>query len=204
MNLEEVYSAAWFANDFADLQPEFDMVADGIWRQFTPIAVVDVGCGPANILRRLRNRYDCNVLGIEGSKHGIDFAAEDIRNCIQRRDITDMSTLPRNVDIPGLAYSGWDVDLVVCTEVAEHLDEKHADALVRLLASASCPVVFTAAPPGQDGHHHVNCQPMHGYWEPKFNDNGMLYDATATADLRMRWRSLSRLSHMKRNVAVFR
>lgn len=93
--------------------------------------------------------------------------------------------------------------LVICTEVAEHLAPEHADHLVKLLCSAMCPIVFTAAPPGQGGHHHVNCQES-GYWVDKFNNHGAILDIDATHELERRWGNLNRLSHMAKNVMVFR
>jgi hypothetical protein len=54
------------------------------------------------------------------------------------------------------------VDLVHCQEVVEHIEEQFLD---NLLASLACGrvVVMTHALPGQEGHHHVNCQPVE-YW----------------------------------------
>ncbi len=54
------------------------------------------------------------------------------------------------------------VDLVHCQEVVEHIEEKYLD---NLLSSLLCGkfIVMTHALPGQDGYHHVNCQPPE-YW----------------------------------------
>jgi trans-aconitate methyltransferase len=186
--LDDIYDAAWVAHDFAELQPEFDVVADAIYRQFKPERVVDVGCGPGMILHRLWAR-DVEVSGLEGSRHCRAYAHENIREFIKKANI---------VSHPDIVFC----DLVICTEVAEHLDEKDAPTLVRLLCSAMCPIVFTAAPPGQDGHHHVNCQPPE-YWITMFEDRGAFHDVVATEELQARWGGLQRLSHMTRNVMVF-
>lgn len=193
MGLGEIYTREWFSHDFEHLQPEFDVVADSIYRQFNPTHVVDVGCGPGMVVSRLRD-LGVDARGVEGSEHGIAAAKETVRPFLTLGDITDMRWLSRQ---PGHRQ------IVICTEVAEHLDEKWAAHLVGLLCSAMCPVVFTAAPPGQDGHHHVNCQPP-GYWQELFASRGAFYDSPATLELRCRWRNLERLSHMPRNVMVFR
>ncbi len=191
--LDEIYTRAWFENDFAELQPEFDIVADSLIRQFKPLRVVDVGCGPGMMARRFR-AWGGEWHGLEGSAEGIKYAAESTRAFIFHRDITEVTDLRF---MPGRP------SLIICTEVAEHLEEKHAAGLVSLLCSAMCPVVFTAAPPGQEGHHHVNCQPKE-YWGEMFRARGCAFDVEGTAELRERWGGLKRLSHMRANVMVFR
>lgn len=54
------------------------------------------------------------------------------------------------------------VDLVHCQEVVEHIEESFLD---NLLSSLTCGrfILMTHAVPGQEGHHHVNEQPME-YW----------------------------------------
>lgn len=196
-SLDEIYTAEWVAHDFADLQSEFDIVAASLVRQFNlrDKTVADVGCGPGLLIRGLFER-GVHPFGFEGSKPVIDYARLFIRDRIEHVDVTKLEDL---ICGPELRRP----NLIVCTEVAEHLDEKDADGLVKLLCSALCPIVFTAAPPGQDGHHHVNCQER-GYWIGKFERHGALYDEDATTRLRARWfRGLKRLSHMIGNVMVF-
>ena len=51
-------------------------------------------------------------------------------------------------------------DLVICTEVAEHLLAEHADTLIENIDRAAAEwVFFTAAALGQRGFGHVNEQP---------------------------------------------
>jgi SAM-dependent methyltransferase len=54
------------------------------------------------------------------------------------------------------------VDLVLCQEVVEHIEERY---LENLLLSMTCGkiIVMTNALPGQGGYHHVNEQPTE-YW----------------------------------------
>ncbi len=188
--LDEIYSAEWFAHDFEHLQPEFDVVADSLIRQFDPKVALDVGCGPGMVVRRLRYN-GVNAVGYEGSRHGIEYANRDVREHIVHADVMGLRVLPTAAD------------LVICTEVAEHLDEKDAPGLVALLCSAMCPIVLTAAPKGQDGHHHVNCQPPE-YWLDLFANHGVILDADATHELKGRWCNLKRLSHMRANLLVLR
>lgn len=63
-------------------------------------------------------------------------------------------------------------DLAYCLEVGEHVDEALSTPLVRFAAAQAPTLVFTAAPPGQGGHGHVNEQPK-GYWIEKFEKVGL-------------------------------
>jgi SAM-dependent methyltransferase len=188
--LHDIYTAEWFAHDFKDLQPEFSIVANAIYREFRPTTAIDIGCGPGMILERL-GALGVLVSGVDGSRHAFDYASDVVKPAILVQDILTLHEIQHT-----------EGGVVICTEVAEHLDEKDAPKLVALLASAMCPVVFTAAPPGQDGHHHVNCRPIQ-YWIDMFNDHGMILDGDKTRRLRDRWESLRRLSHMYYNLAVF-
>jgi hypothetical protein len=58
-------------------------------------------------------------------------------------------------------------DLVQSLEVAEHLPVAAADGYVASLVRHGPLVLFSAAPPGQGGEHHVNEQPP-SYWREKF------------------------------------
>ena len=62
-------------------------------------------------------------------------------------------------------------DLVLCLEVAEHLEAAVGDRLVGELCSLGPAVLFSAAVPGQGGVGHVNEQwPM--YWVERFERHG--------------------------------
>jgi len=58
-------------------------------------------------------------------------------------------------------------DVAICLEVAEHLDEKYAQTLVRNVCNSSDMVFFSAAIPFQPGQNHVNCQ-WPSYWQGVF------------------------------------
>jgi len=75
-------------------------------------------------------------------------------------------------------------DLITCLEVAEHLPldshETLCDTIVRHLRpkpnmdDASGYVVFSAAPPGQGGEHHIGCRPARE-WRSMFYERGISY-----------------------------
>jgi hypothetical protein len=122
--------------------------------------VLDVGCGASLLLERL-HELGHDVYGIEGSPHARTIAPESIRERVTLVRIEDRlaPALPRH-------------DLVICTEVAEHVEPKFAARLVAFLnETAKGAVYFTAAPPGQGGTDHVNEQPPE-YWLELFSRFG--------------------------------
>jgi 2-polyprenyl-3-methyl-5-hydroxy-6-metoxy-1,4-benzoquinol methylase len=188
-----IYDAAWFVKDFDHhgVRDDFRLIADAIYRQFRPSMVFDYGCGPGMILERL-DEVGVGIQGYEGSIHGINHAAMHIRSRIHHADLTTMNPLglPR---IEG--------ELVICTEVAEHLEEQHAAHLVKLLCGHMAPIIFTAAPPGQGGHDHVNEKPKE-WWLNLFAQHGALMSVASTDETVKRWASVKVLHHMPRNVMV--
>ena len=73
--------------------------------------------------------------------------------------------LSRPVDL------GRRFDIVQSLEVAEHLPEAAAKDFVGTLTAHSDVVLFSAAPPGQGGAHHVNEKPYE-YWRDHFAEAG--------------------------------
>ena len=124
-----------------------------------PTSVIDVGCGRGVWLKVfLANRVN-RIVGLDGDY--IDPATLEIpSDCFHP------------VDLSGAFEIGPErFDLAVCLEVGEHLSPRFAPHLVRQLAAASPIVVFSAAPPGQTGGGHVNCQPL-SYWRALFDAHG--------------------------------
>jgi hypothetical protein len=74
----------------------------------------------------------------------------------------------------GLPFDlGRRFDVVECLEVAEHLPEASATTLVDSLVRHGEVIVFSAAPPGQGGHDHVN-ERSYDYWRALFGQRGYL------------------------------
>jgi len=97
-------------------------------------------------------------------------------------------------------------DLVLCLEVAEHLPEESADTLCDTIARhASKYLLFTAAPPGQGGHGHVNLQSLE-YWIAKLEARGLKFLSEETAHVRHGWQNILGLSlpWLWNNVTLFR
>ena len=96
------------------------------------------------------------------------------------------------------------VDLVICTEVAEHLTRRQGHRLVaNCCRLAKRWIFFTAATPGQGGHNHINEQP-HEYWIAKFRRHGWRLNSEMTEKARAVLAVLCpTMSWMGRNAMIF-
>lgn len=198
-----IYTREWYEHDFDGLQPEFDMVADAIvqvlYPEGKPLEAVDMGCGPGMLLDAL-HRKGVLVRGYDGSANAIAYARDHVRSVADR-------LYKLTVEQLATSEAAWAADLVICTEVAEHLEAEQAPTLCKVLRRHMIgpwsQLFFTAAPPGQGGHDHVNEQPM-SYWEDLFAREGLTPAPESLQDkMRAAMSPLQRLSHMTRNVRVF-
>ena len=76
-------------------------------------------------------------------------------------------------------------DLVICFEVAEHLDPQYSDEIVRNVYESiedGGVLLWTAALPGQGGVGHINCRPK-AFWKEKFEKMGLIHDDSMQEDI---------------------
>lgn len=162
-----------------------------------PGNLTDIGCG-AGYAVELARRLDIDA-------HGYDIACPDT-----------LWTSPWDLTVPDLRPVR--ASLVLSWEVGEHLPaeaaETYVDNMVMALADdgdlaptfrgPASWLVFTAAPPGQDGEGHINCQPQE-FWRTLIEARGPLYDAEITDRIRETWRwATGPCFWYPQNVQVFR
>jgi len=121
---------------------------------FRPESVLDVGCGLGTWLAVAREMGVRVIQGVDG------LWLEKSRLRIPEESVQVLD-LEKPFDL------GRRFDLVVCLEVAEHLDEMSARGIVASLVRHSDVILFSAAIPHQGGHHHVNEQ-WPDYWDALF------------------------------------
>lgn len=89
-------------------------------------------------------------------------------------------------------------DLVVCTEVIEHIDQEFEVTLLETVRRhAGGRILFSAARPGQPGTGHVNCRPAE-HWLAYWRSNGWEVNVFDTLAVR----SLSTFFWFRRNLFV--
>jgi len=129
-----------------------------------PKNVIDIGCGPGIYVNALTNiGVDC--IGVD-----IDMRVSTYQNQIHLIE-EDLLKL-------GDKYQR---DLVICLEVAEHIDPQYSDKIVENVFKSILPggrLIWTAARPGQGGTGHINCRTK-VYWKKKFEDFGLICDEEA-------------------------
>lgn len=117
-------------------------------------SVLDVGCGQGAWLAVWRE------LGIEDLT-GVDGDYVDRERLLVDPDRFRAADLTEPLDL------GRQFGLVQSLEVAEHLPETAAAGFVSSLTAHGPVVLFSAAPPGQGGDHHINERP-YDYWRGHF------------------------------------
>jgi hypothetical protein len=118
--------------------------------RFNIKSMIDIGCGRGCQLRVAKTLGLNPVLGIEGDKW---LSAQHWGNLPIL--IHDYTTGPSPL-------TDETFDLAWTVEFLEHVEEKYIPNYFPDLQRAKY-VVCTFAPPGKEGHHHVNCQPYE-YW----------------------------------------
>ncbi|WP_280155665.1 methyltransferase domain-containing protein [Piscinibacter sp. XHJ-5] len=117
-------------------------------------SVLDAGCGAGAWLAAWRSVGVDDVIGLDG-------------DYVDRRRLLISADRFVAVDLAHGFDCGRQFDLVQCLEVAEHLPPESADRLVASLVRHAGVVLFSAAPPGQGGDHHVN-ERSYEYWRERF------------------------------------
>jgi SAM-dependent methyltransferase len=154
------YDASFF--DYVNLSARAaaERIVPLLRQELAPLSVLDVGCGQGAWLAVWQNHGVEDVFGVDGSyvdRSRLLFAPE--RFCAH--DLQHGFDLARRFS------------LVQCLEVAEHLPARGAEPLIDSLTRHGEVIVFSAAPPGQGGHDHVN-ERSYEYWRELFFRRGYL------------------------------
>jgi SAM-dependent methyltransferase len=186
---DEIYTEDFYRKAVdPQAQQSAGAIAASVVDDLKPGTAADLGCGTGAILQRIKER-GVKVRGFEYSEAAL---------VICRERGLDVSKLDLERDSISERF-----DVVVSTEVAEHLPARCAEHYVDVLCAAAPVIVFTAATPGQGGTDHVNEQP-HSYWIDKFNVRGYTLDQPMSLRWRRTWQERGVVWWFYRNLMIFR
>lgn len=183
------YSKHYYEGIRSANQTYYELFAKVLMNQFSPLVLVDCGCGHGGISQEFLNNGCKEAYLFDGSPDAVEMAKAVGMKNVKQLDFTSAESIPAKGD------------LAICLEVAEHIPAAYANNLCRLLSGVAPILVFTAAPPGQGGHLHVNNQPQ-SYWINRFSKFGMRYDAKAVNEIRAKFNG-KMLSDYDENLMVF-
>ena len=128
---------------------------DHIREKYNIRSMLDIGCGPAGMVE-YANYKGVYAIGVDGDP---DLGEKPYTI------LHDFTTGQLELDET--------FELVYSTEFVEHVEEQYVDNFMKLFQKGYY-VFISAAPPGQSGHHHVNCKDKK-YWIEKFEQYGFEY-----------------------------
>jgi SAM-dependent methyltransferase len=155
---DEVYGAGFYEDQQDGSMRSAGVILPLVFDLVQPKSVADVGCGIGGWLEVALKLGVADVTGIDG-----DWVPRDALKIPPERFLA--------MDLSAPLRLSRRFDLVICMEVAEHLDPTRADSLVADLCALSDVVLFSAAIPGQTGSRHRNEQ-WPPYWYARFEQQG--------------------------------
>lgn len=126
----------------------FSKVAQRIKKDIGPASALDVGCAFGLLVEALNDK-GIDAYGVDISPYAISQARADMVDRLQVGSLLD------GVPMNGLQK----YDLVICTEVLEHLLPEDAERAVASLCSASDRILFSSSPDDFEEPTHFNVLP---------------------------------------------
>jgi len=189
---DDLYDETFYLTYTAQVGESAHGIVNSIMQHMAPKSLIDVGCGSGEIIDRFRD------VGV--TVYGCDYSDAALRIC--RAKNLNVAKIDLEGDI--IKSVKWRADVVISTEVAEHIAASCADNYVKLLCrTAERYIVITAATPGQGGTHHINEQP-NDYWIEMFKQQGAIFFNDLTRTFRQEWKDSGVDGHRANNVLVFR
>jgi glycosyltransferase involved in cell wall biosynthesis len=146
----------------AEEKPFANRLAAWVKQELNPSSLLDIGCGPGHFVDSFR---DCDIdakgIDVDDRVHGKEHLTYQ-----SLFDITNESA-----------------DVVVCMEVAEHIEQELEDQVVaKVVSTVGKTLIWTAAAIGQGGIGHINCKNKNA-WAEKLTSAGLVRNTTKEQQL---------------------
>lgn len=199
VELTDIYDNEFFARH-KPWKPEYFKLADAIYGGWQPESVCDFGCGNGYLLEGLKKlNPDLKIHGIEGSHVAGEYWDASIRDHCEVFDLRNLIQLWGR----GGSIEPIKVDIGICLEVAEHIEQKHERTLIEnIVRNVENVIIFSAAKPGESGDWHVNLQPQ-SHWIHLFAQYGWMVSTSSTNRLRWIAADFKNLRWLHENLIVF-
>ena len=184
------YDCSYYESNYNSNAHVYDLLAEALTAEFHPLRLVDAGCGNGGISAAFISCGCESVMAFDGSADAVKIARSRGIASAQQLDFIEAKEIPA---------SG---DLCICCEVAEHIPEKYSSHFCELLSKPAPVLAFTAAPPGQGGHLHVNLKSQ-SWWIEKMSQYGMVHDPAAVQRVRSRFNG-KMIRDYDENLMIFR
>lgn len=158
-------------------------------KNYKPESVLDIGAGIGSYLESAYN-HGIQIRGYDISEAARKHTPEAIRPYIFYVDCTD----------PMLTIRPFDT--VLSFETAEHIDPLGTDQFIQNLINATGKrLLFTAAPPGQQGTGHINLRPKQ-FWIDSFSKD-LTYNEKLSREISSFWGLQGAPYYIVNNLIVF-
>ena len=137
----------------AEEKPFANRLAAWVKEELNPTTLLDIGCGPGHFVDSFRDQ-------------GIDAKGLDVDDRVHGKEHLTYQSL---FDI-----TNEKADVVVCMEVAEHIEQSLEDEVVaKVVSTVGKTLIWTAAAIGQGGIGHINCKDKND-WAEKLTKAGLV------------------------------
>jgi len=189
----KVYDDRYFKWHYDSTRNYAIKTMDWYIREFKPKSIIDFGCGIGAYLESGLNN------GIDKLR-GFDIGGEKLEPYIH----TSVKEFIEFVDCTKKIQTDK-YDCVISLETGEHIEPQGTEVFVDNICNSLSEkgfILFSAAPPGQGGSGHINCQPK-SFWIDEFKNQNVKENKDTTKSIILHWESLGAPDYICKNLIVF-